>query len=154
LSRRRHAAPAPASAGDEAPLTGGRNCGCEVVLPTDALDAILRFGSRVEGSAWMESYRIVAGAVEGLGAEGVAVGVERGRAVVACARSDAVTVVDLEGWGVVGEVSVGHEPMDIVFDSGSDRVFTADLLGESVSVVDASSLRAVGSVPVGSYPSG
>ena len=73
-------------------------------------------------------------------------------AFVACARSDAVAVVDLVGGVVVAEVAVGREPMDVAFDDATDRLFTADLLAETVSVVDASTLRLVASMPVGLYP--
>jgi YVTN family beta-propeller protein len=62
--------------------------------------------------------------------------------------------VDLAGGAVVAEVAVGREPMDIGFDDATGRIFTADLLGEKVTVVDGSTLGLVASVPVGLYPSG
>src|SRR5712692_4866162 len=102
----------------------------------------------------VRQYRVVAEIATGLEPEGVAVDAQRRRAFVACARSDAVTVVDLVGKAVAAEVRVGREPMDIAFDDATGRLFTADLLGETVSVVDSSTLRLVAAVPVGLYPSG
>src|SRR5205823_5296520 len=46
------------------------------------------------------------------------------------------------------------EPIDLVFDAPTDRIFTADAHSDSVSVVDAETLRLAATIPVGGYPSG
>src|SRR5438477_5101945 len=86
-------------------------------------------GESAEGGAWSAGsatvgpYRLVNEVATGLEPEGVAVDTRRRRAFVACARGDAVSVVDLVGGVVVAEVPVGREPMDIVFDEATGRIF-------------------------------
>src|SRR5437762_12214788 len=77
--------------------------------PAFPVGATCRIDSR---SPW----RKVAEIPVGLDPEGVAVDVARRRAYVACSRSDWVTVVDLETHTAIAWVSVGKEPIDLVFD--------------------------------------
>lgn len=90
----------------------------------------------------------------GLDPEGVVVDQATNRAFVACSRSNAVFIVDMDEMTVAGTIAVGGEPIDIVIDDATRRVFTADARADQLSVVDIDSCEVVATVPVGSYPAG
>src|SRR5581483_2329555 len=113
-----------------------------------ATDPLERFGvgaaCRIDVPAHS---RQIASIAVGLDPEGVGVD-------VASSRSDWVTVVDLQALEPIAWVPVGKEPIDLVFDAATDRIFTADAHSDSVSVVDGETLRLTATIPVGGYPSG
>lgn len=89
----------------------------------------------------------------GLDPEGVAVDAE-GLAYAACSRSNALSVVDLRTLEPAGAIVVGGEPIDIVYDRQTNRLFTADARSDQVSVVDVATRSVLRTVAVGSYPAG
>ncbi len=106
---------------------------------------------RVEGA---DRYRVRGEVRVGLDPEGVVVDATAELAYVACSRSNAVAVVDLERLETLEMIPVGSEPIDIVIDTVTNRLFTADARSDQVSVIDARSRKVIGTVPVGVYPSG
>lgn len=99
-------------------------------------------------------YAVLGEVSVGLDPEGVAVDARSGLAYVACSRSNAVAVVDLDHAKVVATIPVGAEPIDIAVDHRTGRVFTADARSDQVSVIDIATNAVVAAVPVGSYPAG
>src|SRR5690242_17539294 len=80
---------------------------------TNAVDGLLLDTRAI---ADLIPHRVLAEIRTGLEPEGVVVDARGRRAFVACARSDAVSVVDLARSVVVSEIAVGREPIDIAFD--------------------------------------
>ncbi len=82
----------------------------------------------VEGAACaVELAHQVTGSVPvGMGPEGVAVDAAGRRAFVACSRSNVVAMVGLDGDPAPWQAAVGREPIPVVFDEPTGRVFTAN----------------------------
>jgi YVTN family beta-propeller protein len=132
-------------------------------LPSDApsedLPAVIESGPACivgAGDTGSEelSYRLIAEVAVGLDPEGVVVHKATGLVYVACSRSNAVAVVDPDGWRVVATIPVGGEPIDIAVDELTGRVFTADARSDQLSVIDAAAGKVVATIGVGSYPAG
>jgi YVTN family beta-propeller protein len=110
-------------------------------------------------------YRVVAEVPVGMGPEGVVVDRARQRAYVACSRSNAVAVVDVpDGAATPGSegapqppprlLPVGREPIALIYDPPTDRLFTADARSNWLTVLDMATATGLGVIPVGSYPAG
>jgi YVTN family beta-propeller protein len=106
------------------------------------------------GAAGPAGYRIIGQVGIGLGPEGSVVDVATNRVYVACARSNAVSVVNLQTMTADTTIPVGREPIGIAIDQRAGRVFTADARSDQVSVIDTRSGSVIASIPVGSYPAG
>jgi YVTN family beta-propeller protein len=96
----------------------------------------------------------VAEVATGFEPEGVVVDEVRRRAFVACARSDRSASWISFGVRSSPKLRSAGSRWTSRFDDATGRIFTADLLGETVSVLDGSTLGLFAVVPVGSYPSG
>lgn len=101
-----------------------------------------------------EPYRIHGHVSVGLDPEGVQVDARSGLAYVACSRSNAVAVVDLDQMAVVDTITVGLEPIDVAVDTHTGRIFTADARSDQLSVIDGATRTVVATIPVGTYPAG
>jgi YVTN family beta-propeller protein len=99
-------------------------------------------------------YRLLGEVPVGYDPEGVVVDVVTDLVYVACSRSNAVAVVDLEKMETITTIPVGREPIDIVIDQPTRRAFTADARSDQVSVIDLDSHQVVAKVDVGSFPAG
>src|SRR5579875_1167651 len=106
------------------------------------------------GRAEAGRYRILGETHVGMDPEGVVADAATGLAYVACSRSNAVSVVDLDQMALTGTIGVGREPIDIVIDRRANHVLTADARSDQISVIDTTTSQVVATIPVGSYPAG
>ena len=100
------------------------------------------------------AYRILGHVTVGLDPEGVQVDPVSGLTYVACSRSNAVAVVDLDQMAVIDTIAVGLEPIDVAVDPRTGRIFTADARSDQLSVIDGATRTVIATVPVGTYPAG
>src|SRR5579875_880218 len=144
----------PGTAGRPGPMTAAQRP--QAAGTTQETEGTQGPACRVDGAARAAAgrYRILGEARVGMDPEGVVADATTGLAYVACSRSNAVSVVDLETMTQAGAVGVGREPIDIVIDPRTRRVFTADARSDQVSVIDAGTGRVIAVIPVGAYPAG
>lgn len=91
------------------------------------------------------------------GAHGVALDAELHRAFATGGRDNTVLVFDTQTLKPIGgPIPVGERPDAITFDPISKRVFAFDAgegaTGNAATIIDAQTLKVVGSVPLGSNP--
>jgi YVTN family beta-propeller protein len=142
------AVPTEPLAGDRAPIEDGD-------APATALPVIDGGPScRIDPAGEGRAFRVVGEVAVGLDPEGIAVREATGLAYVACSRSDAVAVVDVDRLETLVTVPVGGEPIDIVVDEPTGRVITADARSDQLSVIDGDTHQVVATIPVGCYPAG
>ena len=80
--------------------------------------------------------------------------VDRGRLLVALNQGlDSVTFVDALGFGRLAEVSVGRGPRRLASCEEQARVFVANTLADTLSVLDVRTREVVATVPAGAGPS-
>src|SRR5581483_10755332 len=87
------------------------------------------------------THRVLGHVPVGMGPEGIAVDAAGRWAFVACSRSNAVTALRLGGERHVWQTGVGREPIPVVFDPPTGRLFTADARSDTVTVLDAETGR-------------
>ncbi len=90
----------------------------------------------------------------GLGPETVVLNTATRRGYVACPRSSAVSVFDLDSHATAGTVPVGREPIAVILDPVTGWGHTADARTGTVTSFDAATLEVLGQVEVGRYPAG
>ena len=69
-------------------------------------------------------------------------------------RSNDVTVIDMREDRVIGRVPVGHAPYGAALADGGRRLYVTNQHDDSVSVVDADTLRPLQTLPGFGYPEG
>ena len=97
--------------------------------------------------------RAVVGQVGGLaGAHGLAIVPELGRGFVASGDGDRVTAFDLATLEHLAEAPVGSDPDSVTWEPASRRLLVWNGGSRSVSVLDASSLRPLATLPLDGTP--
>jgi DNA-binding beta-propeller fold protein YncE/mono/diheme cytochrome c family protein len=89
----------------------------------------------------------VVGKVTGLkGAHGVAIAREFGRGFISATDPGSVTIFDLKTFAVIDKLRVGDDPNGIIYDSGTQRVFSADRGSRRVTAIDARTGKIAGAI--------
>lgn len=86
------------------------------------------------------------------GVHGIAIAPKHHLGFTSNGRDDSVTVFDTRTLQTVSKVKVGQHPDAIIYDPGSDRVFTFNAGTSDATAVDAGTLKVAGSVPIGGRP--
>jgi DNA-binding beta-propeller fold protein YncE/mono/diheme cytochrome c family protein len=80
----------------------------------------------------------IVGKITGLkGVHGVAIAREFGRGFISATDPGSITIFDLKTLAVIDKVRVGDDPNGIVYDSVTQRVFSADRGSKRVTAIDA-----------------
>ncbi len=94
----------------------------------------------------LDSLAIV-GKITGLkGVHGVAIAREFGRGFISATDPGSVTIFDLKTLAVVDKLRVGDDPNGIIYDPGTQRVFTADRGSKRVTAIDAKTAKIAGAI--------
>jgi YVTN family beta-propeller protein len=111
-----------------------------------------------------ETNQVVETIKVGKSPSGIAYDPVLGEIFVANFDSNTVSVINDKTFKVVANVTVGNYPMGVAYDSGKNLVFVANsntnrgVAGSStdntVTVIDASNNKVLGTIPVGATPSG
>jgi len=89
----------------------------------------------------------IIGKITGLkGVHGVAIAREFGRGFISASDPGSVTIFDLKNLAVIGKLRVGDDPNGIIYDSATQRVFTADRGSQRVTAIDAKTGKIAGSI--------
>ncbi|MCX6277865.1 MAG: YncE family protein [Bacteroidetes bacterium] len=86
------------------------------------------------------------------GVHGIAIVNALNKGFITAGRIDSVIVFDLVTLQVIDKVSAGKNPDAILYDAFSNRIFTFNGKGNSVTAIDAKSNRVVGTLPVSGKP--
>jgi YVTN family beta-propeller protein len=86
------------------------------------------------------------------GTHGVALAAELGRGYITSGGDNMLVVFDLKTLKVLDKIKVCQRPDAILYDSSSKRVYTFNAQSQDSTVVDASSGKVLGSVPLGGKP--
>ena len=86
------------------------------------------------------------------GVHGIALAPSHGRGFTSNGGDSTVTIFDLKTLAVQNKVKVGNHPDAIIYDPGSDRVFTFNAQSEDATAVDAGTGNVAGTVPLGGKP--
>jgi YVTN family beta-propeller protein len=100
----------------------------------------------------VESGRLVGDIPNTQGVHGVALVPRLNKGYSSNGRDDSVTVFDLTTLKEIKRVKVGGRPDAIIFDPGSDRVFTFNAGSSDTTAVDVKTDTVAGSVPLGGKP--
>ncbi|HEV2523312.1 MAG TPA: c-type cytochrome [Candidatus Acidoferrales bacterium] len=94
----------------------------------------------------LDSWAIV-GKITGLkGVHGVAIAREFGRGFISATDPGSVTIFDLKTLAVIDKMKVGDDPNGIIYDPGTQRVFTADRGSKRVTAIDAKTGKIAGAI--------
>lgn len=77
---------------------------------------------------------------------------EKGHLIVLNVYDDSLTVIDLNGFTVVGTVFAGNHPYGVEVLDGIGRAFVTSYDSDSLSVIDLSELQLIGQIPCGIMP--
>ncbi len=86
------------------------------------------------------------------GVHGIACVPELNKGFITAGRIDSVIVFDLATLEVLDKVSTGKNPDFILYDLFSNRIFTFNGRGNSITAIDAKSNQVVGTLPVSGKP--
>ncbi len=86
------------------------------------------------------------------GTHGVALAQELGRGFISSGGDNMMVIFDLKTLKVIDKVKVGERPDAILFDASSKRVYTFNAKTQDSTVVDATTGKVIGSVPLGGKP--
>jgi YVTN family beta-propeller protein len=86
------------------------------------------------------------------GVHGIALAPKHGRGFTSNGADSTVTIFDLNTLAMQSQVKVGNHPDAIIYDSGSDRVFTFNAQSEDTTAVDAGTGKVAGTIPLGGKP--
>lgn len=93
------------------------------------------------------------GDIPGLnGVHGVALAPKLGRGFITSGGDNMLVIFDLKTLQVADKVKVGDRPDGILYDAAAKRVYTFNAKSQDSTVVDASSGKVVGTVPLGGKP--
>ncbi len=93
------------------------------------------------------------GEIAGLaGIHGVALAHELGRGFITSGGDDMLVIFDLKTLDVLNKVKVGGRPDAVLYDASAKRVYTFNAMTQDATVVDATSGKVVGTVPLGGKP--
>jgi mono/diheme cytochrome c family protein len=89
----------------------------------------------------------IVGKVTGLkGVHGVAIAREYGRGFISATDPGSVTIFDLKTLAVIDKLRVGDDPNGIIYDPGTQRVFSADRGSSRVTAIDAETGKIAGAI--------
>jgi mono/diheme cytochrome c family protein len=89
----------------------------------------------------------IVGKVAGLkGVHGVAIAKEFGRGFISATDPGSVTIFDLKTLTVIDQLRVGDNPNGIIYDSKTQRVFSADRGSRRVTAIDAKTGKITGAI--------
>jgi DNA-binding beta-propeller fold protein YncE len=89
----------------------------------------------------------IVGKVAGLkGVHGVAIAREFGRGFISATDPGSVTAFDLKTLAVIEKLRVGDDPNGIIYDSRTQRVFSADRGSRRVTAIDAKTGKIAGAI--------
>jgi DNA-binding beta-propeller fold protein YncE/mono/diheme cytochrome c family protein len=80
------------------------------------------------------------------GVHGVAIAREFGRGFISATDPGSVTTFDLKTLAVIDKVRVGDDPNGIIYDTKTQRVFTADRGSKRVTAIDARTGKIAGTI--------
>jgi len=86
------------------------------------------------------------------GIHGVALAHELGRGFITSGGDDMLVIFDLKTLDVLNKVKVGGRPDAVLYDASAKRVYTFNAMTQDATVVDATSGKVVGTVPLGGKP--
>ena len=87
------------------------------------------------------------------GVHGIAVANDLNRAFISCGRDSSVLVVGLGDFKLIAKIAVtGKNPDAILYDSFSKKVFTFNGRTNNSTVIDASTLKVIGTIPLSGKP--
>ena len=86
------------------------------------------------------------------GVHGIAVAPELNRGLVTCGRENKGALVDLKTLKIISKVETGANPDGMIFEPGQKEFYTFNGRGESATVIDAQSGKAVATIPLGGKP--
>ena len=93
------------------------------------------------------------GDITGLsGTHGVALAEELGRGFISSGGDNMMVIFDLKTLKVLDKVKVGERPDAILYDRSAKRVYTFNAKTQDSTVVDATTGKVIGSVPLGGKP--
>jgi DNA-binding beta-propeller fold protein YncE len=93
----------------------------------------------------LDTYAIV-GTIPAKSVHGIAIASELGRGFISSGRPGSVIIFDLKTLATINEVPVGADPNVILFDSRTQRVFTADRGSKRVTAIDAKTGKVAGTI--------
>jgi mono/diheme cytochrome c family protein len=89
----------------------------------------------------------IIGKITGLkGVHGVAIAREFGRGFISATDPGSVTIFDLKTLAVIDKLRVGDDPNGIIYDSATQRVFSADRGSKRVTAIDAKTGKIAGAI--------
>ena len=89
----------------------------------------------------------IVGRIAGLkGVHGVATAREFGRGFISATDPGSVTIFDLKTLAVIDKLRVGDDPNGIIYDPGTQRVFSADRGSKRVTAIDARTGKIAGAI--------
>ncbi len=89
----------------------------------------------------------IIGEIKGLkGVHGVAIAREFGRGFISATDPGSVTIFDLKTLAVIDKLRVGDDPNGIIYDSATQRVFSADRGSKRVTAIDAKTGKIAGAI--------
>lgn len=102
-----------------------------------------------EGAACVigSAHEVTAHVPVGMGPEGIAIDEAGRRAFVACSRSNAVVAVGLDSSKVAWRAETCREPIPVVFEPPTGRVFSANARSDTLTVLDGRPGRLLADVP-------
>ena len=86
------------------------------------------------------------------GTHGVALAEELGRGFISSGGDNMMVIFDLKTLKVLDKVKVGERPDAILYDHSAKRVYTFNAKTQDSTVVDATTGKVIGSVPLGGKP--
>lgn len=86
------------------------------------------------------------------GTHGVALAEELGRGFISSGGDNMMVIFDLKTLKVIDKVKVGERPDAILYDGSAKRVYTFNAKTQDSTVIDATSGKVIGSVPLGGKP--
>jgi YVTN family beta-propeller protein len=86
------------------------------------------------------------------GVHGIALVPKLNKGFITAGRIDSVIVFDLKTLKVLDKVSTGKNPDFILYDAFSNRIFTFNGRGNSITALDAGTNHVVGTIPVSGKP--
>jgi DNA-binding beta-propeller fold protein YncE len=96
--------------------------------------------------------RLIGTIADTAGVHGIAIASDLGKGFISDGRANAITVFDLKTLETTATIAVGTNPDAILYDPASRLVMTFNGKSQDVTIVDATSGRIVGTVPVGGKP--
>ena len=100
-----------------------------------------------------ESGKVIGTVPDTLGVHGIALAEDLKRGYASDGKADAVTVFDLQSFKVIREVKIAaHNPDAILYEPVGKHIFTFNGKSKNVTVLDASSLAVLATLPVPDKP--